>query len=156
LSRQIARWDPVCGMLQFYGMEWDAANAGCPIGTCYKYGFQAVLAAAETGMSAVSVLQLAEAAGNALVGALENLALRRIPFDQRALTHIFRNADDYIPLDTPANRAVLQDTLRRQYHVYTNAKGVATYRRILPDGRQAWVEVFEGKMTNGGINAIPR
>lgn len=41
-------------------------------------------------------------------------------------------------------------------YVSTDSNGVATYRQILPDGRQAWAEVYKGQITYGGVNDVPR
>jgi len=71
--------------------------------------------------------------------------------------HIFRDATGHLAEDTPANRALLQDTANNSAnYVSTDANGVATYRQTLPDGTQAWAEVYHGQITNGGVNVVPR
>ena len=71
--------------------------------------------------------------------------------------HIFREGRGHVA-DTPENRALLAETVREENHAGTSGLGgdVTTYRRLLPDGRQVWVEVHEGEITNGGINDVPR
>lgn len=71
--------------------------------------------------------------------------------------HIFRDAPGHLAEDTAANRQLLQETASDPAnYVSTDSNGVATYRQMLPDGRQAWAEVYNGQITNGGVNNVPR
>ncbi|HVE45129.1 MAG TPA: DUF6531 domain-containing protein [Acidimicrobiales bacterium] len=79
-----------------------------------------------------------------------------IPFAKNAPLHIFRDASGHLLDDTVTNRALLQQAVRSENYVYTSAQGVKTYRQVLPNGQQIWVEVFNGAINNGGINAVPR
>lgn len=40
--------------------------------------------------------------------------------------------------------------------IKSSSNGVATYQEVLPDGRQAWAEVHNGQITNGGVNNVPK
>jgi RHS repeat-associated protein len=74
-------------------------------------------------------------------------------------SHIFRNAAGHLADDTPENRAILQDTVNPENLVGTRGPNgsISVYRRLLPDGQQAWVEVRNGtEITNGGVNPTPR
>lgn len=44
----------------------------------------------------------------------------------------------------------------RLTNVSTDSNGVATYRQALSEGTQAWAEVCDGQITNGGVNDVPR
>ena len=72
-------------------------------------------------------------------------------------SHIFRDATGHLAEDTPENRQVLEETATNPAsYVGTDSNGVATYRQMLPDGTQAWAEVYNGEITNGGVNGVPR
>lgn len=71
--------------------------------------------------------------------------------------HIFRDAAGHLAEDTAENRQLLTETANNQAnYIYTSSTGVSSYRQILPDGRQVWAEVYDGSITNGGINDVPR
>ncbi len=71
--------------------------------------------------------------------------------------HIFRDATGHLAEDTTANRALLQEAANNPAnYVSTDANGVVTYRQTLPDGTQVWAEVYNGQITNGGVNSVPR
>lgn len=70
-------------------------------------------------------------------------------------SHIFRAAHGWT--DTPANRELLRSIITPANQVFEGvSKHVDTYRALLPDGRQVWAEVWNGIISNGGINADPR
>jgi RHS repeat-associated protein len=109
------------------------------------------------GFDKAKQLAMAMAALFALPEFLTGLAgVEAVEFAAEALPHIFRNAAGHIVEDTPAARALLQGTISSENYVGTSEWGVDTYRRLLPDGTQAWVEVFKGQIRNGGVNNIPR
>jgi hypothetical protein len=75
---------------------------------------------------------------------------------------MFRDAKGHVP-DTALNRALLQRTaadpknLKSTQPAGDGSQGnVQTYQQTLPNGTQVWVEVYNGQITNGGINAVPR
>ncbi len=70
--------------------------------------------------------------------------------------HIFRDAPGHFAEDTPGNRELLEDAVKPENHVETRPPGVDVYRETLPSGEQIWVEVYDGKITNGGVNETPR
>ncbi len=70
---------------------------------------------------------------------------------------MFRDAPGHLADDTPENRALILETANNpQIYVGTDSNGVSTYRQMLPGGRQAWAEVCNGQITNGGVNDVPR
>jgi len=73
-----------------------------------------------------------------------------------AAAHIFRDAAGHLIEDTAANRALLEGAAKAANYGGTDVHGVATYREVLADGRQIWVEVRNGTIRNGGINVVPR
>jgi hypothetical protein len=71
--------------------------------------------------------------------------------------HIFRNVAGHFLEDTAENRQAIIDTANNPAnYVSTDINGVATFRQLLADGRQLWAEAFNGQITNGGINDVPR
>lgn len=70
--------------------------------------------------------------------------------------HIFRNAPGHLAEDTAANRAIIQSAADSGVLVRTSPQGVQTFRQLLPDGTEAWAEVYQGQITNGGVNVTPR
>jgi RHS repeat-associated protein len=69
--------------------------------------------------------------------------------------HIF--SAKHLIADTLENRQLLMSTANNPAnYVSTNSTGVQTFRQMLPDGTQAWAEVFDGEIKNGGINRVPR
>ena len=69
--------------------------------------------------------------------------------------HMFRDALNHIA-DTPANRRLITEVANDSANYVKTVKGVSTYHKLLSDGRQVWVEVHGGEITNGGINSVPR
>jgi RHS repeat-associated protein len=81
----------------------------------------------------------------------------KFEIDEANTGHVFRNAPGHLAQDTAANRQTILDTANDPgNYIGTDSNGVATYRRSLPDGRQAWAEIYNGKITNGGVNDVPR
>ena len=70
--------------------------------------------------------------------------------------HIFRDAAGHLAEDTAANRAIIQSAADNGVLVRTSPQGVQTFRQLLPDGTEAWAEVYQGQITNGGVNVTPR
>lgn len=75
-------------------------------------------------------------------------------------SHIFRDAPGHLVADTAANRSLISSAVSPNYLVSTRSVGgltLSSYQRLLPDGRQVWVEVRNGvEITNGGVNLVPR
>lgn len=71
-------------------------------------------------------------------------------------SHIFRDAAGHLAEDTPENRALLQGAVKPDNLVgETRIPGgaIQRYRQSLPDGREVWVNVRNGReITNGGVN----
>jgi len=55
------------------------------------------------------------------------------------------------------NRALIESVVESKNYVRTASEGDVLYRETLPDGTQAWAKVFNGAITNGGLEpgAIP-
>lgn len=58
--------------------------------------------------------------------------------------------------DTPANRALIESAVKPGNFVGIKGEGVAIFRETLPNGSQVWAEVYNGAITNGGLNEVPR
>lgn len=75
-------------------------------------------------------------------------------------SHIFRNATGHLTHDTAENRALIKSALDpanlRDTITLKDGATLQKYFRELPDGTQAWAEVRNGVITNGGLNVIPR
>ncbi|MFN8524644.1 MAG: RHS repeat-associated core domain-containing protein [Chloroflexota bacterium] len=71
--------------------------------------------------------------------------------------HIFRDEEGHFTEDTPENRELIREVAGDPAnYLGHNKSGVDWYAKILPDGRQVWVRVRDGKITNAGINETPR
>ena len=92
----------------------------------------------------------------------EDSTAAAIPF-RKDTTHIFRDKAEggHLLEDAPANRALIRgavspDNLVKSWTTKQGAK-MSQYKAMLPDGRQAWAEVRDGReITNGGVNDNPR
>lgn len=73
--------------------------------------------------------------------------------------HTFRNQPGHVA-DTPANREIIRGAVKPEnlFKITNNKDGTVVYRYkvMLEDGRQAWAEVVNGLINNGGINLIPK
>ena len=76
--------------------------------------------------------------------------------DEANADHIFRDAPGHLAEDTAENRAILEDAVKPGNYVETRPSGVLVYREELPNGEQVWVNLRNGKITNGGVNETPR
>lgn len=72
-----------------------------------------------------------------------------------AAEHIFRDAAGHLAEDTPEHRALIESVVKSENYVRTGGGGEALYRETLPNGTQVWAKVFEGAITNGGVNSVP-
>ena len=97
-------------------------------------------------------------AGTALFagGEGEDEAGEGIGIAENSAGHIFRDAPGHLAEDTPENRALIEGAVNRGNYVGTHEPGVSVYRETLPNGTQVWAEVYNGEITNGGLNATPR
>src|SRR6185312_13967713 len=77
--------------------------------------------------------------------------------DEDRLHHIFRNAEGHFPKDTLANREVLiAGTGRPENFLGADRYGNGWWAELRADRTQIWVQVREGRITNGGVNISPR
>lgn len=75
---------------------------------------------------------------------------------QSISSHIFREATGHFKHDTPENRKYLLDAVSSPANrVGTTKYGVEIYFQMMPDGSQAWAEVYKNIITNGGCNRFP-
>lgn len=75
-------------------------------------------------------------------------------------SHIFRSSTGHLAEDTAENRALIQSALDpanlRDTITLKDGATLQKFFKDLPDGTQAWAEVHNGQITNGGLNVIPR
>ena len=76
------------------------------------------------------------------------------PTDKSNLGHIFSGKSGHFSKDTPNNRKAIKSTVSQKYFIGRKV-GVDVYRQTLPNGSQVWVEVYNGTVSNAGINSIP-
>ena len=97
-------------------------------------------------------------ADDVLRGIDNALGLDKIKFPDNPgqINHIFRDAPGHIIDDTFDNRKLLTDTLSSRNFVKTDEFGNNWFARLLDNGTEAWVEVRNGMIRNGGINSIPK
>lgn len=80
----------------------------------------------------------------------------KFPENDAQIKHIFRND----PLgghvhDTPINRQHILEAVNEQNFVLKTRYGVDVYSKALKDGRQVWVEIWQGVVSDAGINSNP-
>lgn len=79
-----------------------------------------------------------------------------IKIDERNIKHIFREKKGHI-VDTPSNRKLLEEVANDNFNkLGTDKYGNVWHGKILEDGTQVWTRSQAGKITNGGINQIPK
>jgi hypothetical protein len=77
------------------------------------------------------------------------------PFDEKRTTKMLQNRPGHVP-DTPRNRALLESVASDpSARAGTDANGTVWSDRMLPDGKQVWVGVRDGKVSYGGVNSAP-
>jgi hypothetical protein len=76
--------------------------------------------------------------------------------DEGATDHMFRDVPNHVP-DTAENRELITETANDpKNYEYTEPSGAKIYRENLKDGTQVWAKVYDGRITNGGINSVPK
>ena len=69
---------------------------------------------------------------------------------------MFKNEEGHL-LDTPENRSLLIETSSDPNNLLgPDIHGNNWFRKILSDGKQAWVSVRDGLIRNGWLNNVPR
>jgi hypothetical protein len=59
--------------------------------------------------------------------------------------------------DTPENRRIITETFTDQNNfIFKNQRNVEIFAKHLPDGTEAWSEIYKGKVRSAGINKIPK
>lgn len=74
---------------------------------------------------------------------------------ENSASHIFRDTAGHLAEDTPENRALIESAVKPGNYVRTGGEGDVLYRETLPNGTQVWAKVFNGAITNGGLNQVP-
>jgi len=76
--------------------------------------------------------------------------------DEKRSKHTFGNRDGHLQ-DTPENRKLLEDTAADKGNFLgTDGYGNDCYAKVLDDGSQVWTYVRDGKVVNGGLNAVAK
>jgi hypothetical protein len=79
----------------------------------------------------------------------------RLPKGESQIKHIFAKRRGHIE-DTAENRKLLIDTAANEANcIGTKPNGNRWYAKELDNGTQAWVEVLNGIIQNGGVNNTP-
>ena len=80
-----------------------------------------------------------------------------ITIDERRARHIFRNAEGHFRYDTALNRQILIDVANQPSNFAGRDRfGNDWFMETRADGTQVWVHVRGDKITNGGLNPIPK
>ena len=89
--------------------------------------------------------------GMGSAGGLKN----SLPKNDAQLKHIFRNKKGHIE-DNKENRSLLEDVANdSRNYVGSDNYGNQWYSKVLPNGKQVWVQVRNNTIQNGGINDPP-
>jgi len=101
--------------------------------------------------------QLGDHADTALAKLDELLGIGDVRFLEKPgqLGHIFRNEAGHLAEDTLTNRNLLLGTVSGKNFVKADSFGNQWYARLLDDGTEAWVQVRNGIIQNGGVNLEP-
>jgi RHS repeat-associated protein len=126
--------DPVSYALPYYAKEYDSYSSGCSFAESFKYGAEGAVILGLSGFDP------------------EDDA---VPFAEHNLEHIFRDSAGHFAEDTTENRALVQSAVKPGNYVRTGGGGEQLFRETLPDGTQVWAKVYDGKVTNGGLNQTP-
>lgn len=77
---------------------------------------------------------------------------RAVRISRNAESHMFRNSAGHVD-NSPTNRALIENTANNPANLRgPDSEGNDWYSMQLKSGAQAWAEVRNGKITNGGIN----
>jgi hypothetical protein len=80
-----------------------------------------------------------------------------ISIDESRLRHIFRAADGHFPTDTTANRRLLLFVAGNPANRLGEDRfGAVWAAQTMRDGSQVWVQIWNGRIINGGVNPVPR
>jgi RHS repeat-associated protein len=126
--------------IPYYEAEIESYENGCGYFASVAHGLEGAVA----GTALFAGGEGEDEAGGG-VGIAENSA-----------SHIFRDAPGHLAEDTRENRALIEGAVNQGNYVDTHEPGVSVYRETLPNGTQVWAEVYNGEITNGGLNATPR
>jgi len=81
----------------------------------------------------------------------------KLSTDPSDVGHIFRNESGHFRQDTSENRAFIESACSSiDNKVGTKTSGSEIYLKTMPDGSQAWAEVRNGTIRNGGKNNFPK
>lgn len=81
----------------------------------------------------------------------------KLTTNEAQLKHMFRDAEGHFLQDNPANRAMIEKTAGSSKNLLGVDKyGNSWYAETLPNGTQAWAEIRNGVITEGGLNQVPK
>lgn len=81
----------------------------------------------------------------------------KLTTNEAQLKHMFRDAEGHFLQDNPANRAVIEKAAGSNKNLLGVDKyGNSWYAETLPNGTQAWAEMRNGVITEGGLNQVPK
>jgi len=123
----------------YYEAEVESYENGCGYFASVTHGLEGVIAGA-------ALFAGGEGADEAGVG---------VGIAENSSGHIFRDALGHLAEDTPENRSLIEGAVKPGNYVRTGAEGDVLYRETLPNGTQVWAKVFNGSITNGGLNQVP-
>ncbi len=84
-------------------------------------------------------------------------SLPKFSTDPSDIGHIFRNESGHLRQDTSENRAFIESACESlDNKVGTKTSGSEIYLKTMPDGSQAWAEVRNNTIRNGGKNNFPK
>ena len=79
----------------------------------------------------------------------------KLPVKDAQLKHMFGNRKGHLP-DTPENRRTIEGVANsKSYYLGRDANGCDWYAKTTDDGKQIWVKVHDGTISNCGQNDAP-
>jgi RHS repeat-associated protein len=140
-----------CGAAVAAGFAGVAGVAGVESGA----GLATTVASVAEGGAVVAAEESAMVTGEAACSLAEAAADTAVPFAENSLGHIFRDAAGHLAEGTPEARALIQSVVKAGNYVRTGGGGEQLFRETLSNGTQVWAKVFNGLITNGGVNQVP-
>jgi len=123
--------------IPYYEQEISSYENGCGYLASVTHGLEGALA------------------GATLFAGGEDGADEGISIAEGSADHIFRDTAGHLAEDTPENRGLIESAVKPGNYVRTGGEGDVLYRETLPNGTQVWAKVFNGSITNGGLNQVP-
>jgi RHS repeat-associated protein len=125
--------------IPYYEKEAESYEDGCGYFTSVSHGLEGAIAGTALFAGGEGEDEVGDGAGIA----------------ENAAGHMFRDAEGHLAEDTPENRVLIESAVKPGNYVRTGGSGESLYRETLSNGTQVWAKVFEGAITNGGVNNVP-